>query len=142
MQLGLRTGFQSEIIFLAVADDLLHHRAQLVHLDRIDDVVLRLVVIFLRRLLEARGHLLDARVQDVGKAHQHGCRYVAQEQVVHDLLQVHLYAVLSRRSHDVAFLVDMIIVDAPAADAIELAGVLNAPFSHGSKNTDYLISIR
>jgi hypothetical protein len=42
VELGLGTGFQSQVVFLAVADDFLHHRAHLIHLDGVDDEILAL----------------------------------------------------------------------------------------------------
>ena len=82
MQFGLGTSLQSKIELLAVADDLLNHRAHLIHFNRIDNKILRLVAIFLSRLSETTGNLLNPVVEDVGKANQHGSRHVTQLQFV------------------------------------------------------------
>ena len=47
MEFWLRPCLQTEVELLAMLDDLLHHRTDLVHLDRIDDEVLGIVTIFL-----------------------------------------------------------------------------------------------
>ena len=64
-------------------DNLLYHRLHLIDLNRIYDKVFGLVVIFLGCFLEAAGSLLNAVVEDVGKAKQHGGRDIAQCQFVH-----------------------------------------------------------
>ena len=74
MQFGLTACFQADVELLAVSDDFLHHLPHLVHLDGINDEIGALVLIFLGRLLEAAGNLVDAVVQDVGETQQHrGC---------------------------------------------------------------------
>ena len=130
MQFGLGAGFQSQVIAFAVADDFLHDGAHLVHLDGEDDEVLGLVVVLLGSLAEALVGLLDAVVEDVGEAQQYGSRDVARGQLVHDLLEVYLHAVLLGGDIDVAFLVDAKVVDSPALDVIELFRVFDSPFFH------------
>ena len=64
---------ESEVIFFSVADDFLHDGSHLVHLDGIDDEVLRLVVICLRCFVEAVRCLFDSVVKDVRESEEHGC---------------------------------------------------------------------
>ena len=68
MKFGLGTRFKSQIVALAVTDNLLDDRAHLVDLHREDDEMLPLVVVFLACLAEALVCLLDAVVKDVGEA--------------------------------------------------------------------------
>ena len=110
MQLRLRARFQSQVVALAVADDFLYDGPHLVDLDGEDDEVLALVLVLLRRLAEALVGLLDSVVEDVGEAEQDGSRNMARRQLVHDLLEVHLHAVLLGCDIDVPFLVDAEVV--------------------------------
>ena len=88
MQFGFGACFQSEIEFLAVADNLLDHRTHLIHLNGIDNKILRLVAVLFRRLSETTGNLLNPVVKNVGKAHQHGRRHVTQLQFVDQVFQI------------------------------------------------------
>ena len=130
MELRLGTRFQSQVVLLSVADDFLHHRTNLIHLDRIDDEVLGRVAVFFRGILETSCRLLNTVVDDVGETNQHRGCYIAQREVVHHLFQVNFHSVLPWSGNNVSFVVDVEIVHAPAANAIQLTGVFNAPFSH------------
>ena len=90
VQLGLRAGLYAEVELPSVRDDFLHHGLHLVHLDGIYHVVLAFVVVFLGGFLEAAPRLLDAVVENVGEAKQHGSGDVAKLQLVHHLAQVDL----------------------------------------------------
>ena len=136
MELRLGTGFQTKIELTSVRDDLLHHRLHLVHLDRIDDVVLPLVVIFLLSLVEAAGRLFNSVVQDVGETQQHRRRDIAQSQFVHHITQVNLSIVFTGRHIDVAFVVDLEIGSSPAIDVVEFPRVFYRPLLHFS-NQEY-----
>ena len=74
MQFRFRTRLQSEIEFLSVADNLLHHRAHLVDLNRIDNKVLRLITVFFGCLFKAGRHLFNTIIQNIRKTHQRGSR--------------------------------------------------------------------
>ena len=128
----LRARFQSQVVALAVADDFLYDGLHLVDLDGEDDEVLALVLVLLRRLAEALVGLLYSVVEDVGEAEQDGSRHMARRQLVYDLLEVHLHAVLLGCDIDVPFLVDAEVVDSPAFDVVELLRVLNTPLFHAS----------
>ena len=130
MELGLAACLEAEVVAFAVADDLLHDGPHLVDLDGEDDEVLGLVGILLGSASEALVGLLDAVVEDVGEAQQHGCRDVACGKLIDDVLQIHLHAVLLWCHIDVTFLVDAEIVDSPAFDVVEFLGVFDAPFLH------------
>ena len=130
VQFGLRTRFNTQVELAAVRDNFLHHGLHLVHLDGIHHIVLSLVVILLGGFLEAAPRLLDTVVEDVGEAQQHRCRHVAQLQLVHHLAQVNLRGVLAGSDIHVASVVDAEVVCAPAADVVQLAGVVDGPFLH------------
>ena len=130
MQFGLRSGLQSEVELASVADDLFHHRLHLVHLDGVDDEVLPLVVVFLLGLLKATGRLLDAVVEDVGEAQQHGRGHIAQRQFVHHVAQVYLRVVFTRRHKDITFLVDTKVRGSPSVDVVKFLGVFYCPLLH------------
>ena len=67
MQLRLRASFQSEVVALAVTDNLLNDRSHLVYLDREDDEMLALVLVLLCGFAEALVGLLNTVVEDVGE---------------------------------------------------------------------------
>ena len=94
VKLRFRAGFKTDIVFVAVAYDLLNHGAHLVDLDRIDDEVLGLVFILPGCFLEAVGNLADPVVEDVWKAQKQRRVHVAELERVHNLLYVDRSATL------------------------------------------------
>ena len=107
-----------------------NHRLHLVDLDRIDRITFALEAIFLACLLEALGHALDAVVQNVGETEEYRSLNVSQRQFVHNLAQIHLYAVFFWSHHNVTLLVDVEIIDTPSVDIVQLSAILNMPFLH------------
>ena len=67
MKFGLGTSLKSQIVALAMTDNLLDNRAHLVDLHREDDEMFALVLVLLACLPEALVSLLDAVVKDVGE---------------------------------------------------------------------------
>ena len=132
MELGLGTGFQAQIVTLAMADDFLHHGSHLVDLDGEDDEMLALVVVFLFGFAEAFIGLLDAVVQYVGESQQHGCGHVACRQAVNHLLEIYLHAVLLGRHIHVSLLIDAEVAYSPALYVVQLFRVFYSPFLHFS----------
>ena len=130
VELGLGACLETEVVALAVAYDFLYDGPHLVDLDGEDDEVLGLVVVLLGGLAEALVGLLDAVVEDVGEAQEHGCCDVPRCELVDDFLEVDLHAVFLGRDVDVALVVDAEIVDSPALDVVELFRVFDAPFFH------------
>jgi hypothetical protein len=130
-QLGLGAGLEADPQRRAVLDDLLHHVALLVHLDRVHAPVHTLVPVLGHRLLEAPGDALHARGQDVREADQHRLAQPAALEVLHQLEQVDLVAAVAARSHrDVSRLVDREEARAPGRDAVQLEAVLDGPTAH------------
>ena len=68
VKFGFGTRFQSQVVAFAVANNLLHDRAHLVDLHGVDNEVVSLVVVLFFCLDKALGRLLDAVVEDIGKA--------------------------------------------------------------------------
>ena len=130
VQFGLGACFEAQVVAFAVADDFLHDGPHLVDLDGEDDEVFALVVVLFARLAEAFVGLLNAVVEDVGEAKEYGSRDVACSQLVDDLFQVYLYAVLLGCDIDVPLFVDAKVIDSPTLDVVEFLGVLNAPLFH------------
>ena len=106
MKLRLGTSLQAKVVFLAVADDLFHHGAHLIHFNRIDDEVLGLVFILFCSLAEAGGDLFDTTVQDVWETYEHRGRDIAKLKLVYQLLQVDLCPVFARGDHHMTFVID------------------------------------
>ena len=73
MQFWLRTRFQTQVELLAMLDDFLHHGANLIDLNGVNDEVLPIVAILIGSLLEAGGSLLNTVIDDVRESHQHRC---------------------------------------------------------------------
>jgi hypothetical protein len=100
----------------------------LVHLDREDANIAALVVVLadggVERLVQLRKPLFD----DLAEAHQHGQINAAQDELIHQLLQVNGPAGLFRRMNgEVAFLVDREKAFAPTRDVVEFGGVAYRP---------------
>ena len=130
MELRLRAGFEPEIVTLSVADNFLYDRAHLVDLHREDDEVLGLIVVFLGSLAEALVRLLNPVVENIREAQQYGSGDMACGQLVDNVLQIDLHAILLRGHINMALLVNTKVIDSPAFDVVELFGVFNAPFLH------------
>ena len=138
MEFGFGTSLQTEVVFLSVADDLLYHRTNLIDLDRVDDEGFSCIAVFFRCILKAGCSLLDTVVDDVGKADQHRGCHITKREFVHHFFQINFHSILAWSGNNMPFVVDVEIVHSPAADAIELAGVFNAPFSHNSVDIERL----
>lgn len=67
MQFRLGACLQPDVVLVAVAHYLAHHRLHLVHLDGVDYIVLALILVFARRTSEAFGNLADTVVENVGE---------------------------------------------------------------------------
>ena len=67
MQLGLTTSLKTKIVSLAMADNLLYHGTHLINLNRIDDEMLTLVVVFLSSHTKTCIRLLDSTIKNIRK---------------------------------------------------------------------------
>ena len=74
VQLRLGPGFEADVVRPAEFYDFFHHLALLVHLDRVDAVVLAFVVVFLDGVLENGGQAVDAGAQNIGEPEKDGQR--------------------------------------------------------------------
>ena len=120
MKFRLRPGFQPEIEFLSMADNLLNHRAHLINLNRIDDKVLRFIAVFLSGLSKTRRSLLNPIVQNIGKTYQHRSRYVSQLQLIHQFFQIDADTVFTRCHHYMTFVIDTKVRSAPTCNVVKL----------------------
>ena len=130
MKFRLGACLQTEVVALAVADNLLHHWAHLVDLYREDDKALSFEVILLGCLLKTRSRLLYAAVENVGETQQHGRFGAVSHQVVNEFLEVYLHLVLARSDIYMPLLVYAKEVHSPASDVVELLRVFYSPFCH------------
>ncbi len=127
-QLGLGADFEAETELLAVAVDLLHDQALLVHLDGEHGGVAILVVVLVDGLLEGGMQVLQPMRQDVGETHHHRSGEVAGPQPLDDFEQIDVAPGLRVGPHDeVAVLVDREVALAPRVHVIQIEGVGNAP---------------
>ena len=115
MQFRFRTRLQSEIEFLSVADNLLHHRAHLVDLNRIDNKVLRLITVFFGCLFKAGRHLFNTIIQNIRKTHQRGSRYIS-----------------TRCNNNMTFVINTKVRGSPTCNVVEFLRIFNTPLSHFS----------
>ena len=120
MQFRFGAGFKTEIEFLSVTDNLLDHRAHLIHFNRVDDKVLGFIAVLFRCLFKAFGYLFDAVVQNIGEAKQHRSCHVTQLQLVYQFFQIHLYTVFAGFDNYVPVLIDTKVRSAPAGDVVKL----------------------
>ncbi len=87
-QLGLRAGFEAELVGAAVLENFFHHLALLVDLDRIDAAVAAFVAVLGDGVLKRLVHFAQAVLQDFAEADQDGQRDAAQLQIVDQLLEI------------------------------------------------------
>ena len=78
MKFRFGTGFQSEIEFLSVADNLFYHRTHLVDLNGIDDKILGFITVLFGSLLKTGRHLFNTVVQNIRETQQHGRCHIPQ----------------------------------------------------------------
>ena len=130
VQLGLRAGLEAEVELAPVADNLLDDGLHLVNLDGIDDEVLPLETVFVRRFLETAPRFLNPVVEDVGEAEQHRRGNVPERKFVHHVVKVYLHVVLARGDIHIAALVDAEVGCSPPADVVKLVRVFDSPFLH------------
>ncbi len=136
MKLGLGAGLQADVEFLAVRHNLLHHRAHLVHLYRVNHKILRLVAILLGRMPETVRDFLHTVVEDVREAQEHRRGDVLKLELIHHLAQIHRHEPLAGGHADMAAVVNREILPSPSGDVVKLGTVFNTPFSHLSNGEE------
>ena len=121
LQLRLGPALEPDARRLAEGNDLLHHVALLVDLDRIDRGVAAVVLEFLHGGLESRIERFDARTQDVGEPEQHGERDALRFEISREFVEVEraVGALLVRANNDMPLFVDVEETVAPTFDIIK-----------------------
>ena len=130
MEFRLRTRFKSEVVFLTMRNNFLNDRTHLIHLNREDDKVVALEIIFFTCLYKAFVGLLDTVIKNVREAKENGRLNMARCQFVNHFLKIYLYTILTGRNVHVTLIVDAKIVYAPSFDVVELFRIFNSPFTH------------
>ena len=130
VQLGFGASLYAQVELLSVRDNFLDYRLYLIDLDRIDNIILSLVVVFLSRFLKATPSLLNTIVQNIREAQQYRRRHITQGQFIHHFTQVYLRTVLAGGHIDITLLVDAEIGSSPTVDVVEFLRVVNGPFLH------------
>ena len=130
MEFGFRTGFQSQIEFLTMTNDFFYYRTHLVYLDRINDKILGLIPILIRCLLKAVRDFFNTIIQNIRKTDQHRSCHIPQLQLIDQLFQVDLNAVLTRSYHYMTFVIDTKVRSSPPCYVVEFFRIFNTPFSH------------
>src|SRR5699024_3754380 len=113
MEFGFGTGFQSQIEFLTMTNDFFYYRTHLVYLDRINDKILGLIPILIRCLLKAVRDFFNTIIQNIRKTDQHRSCHIPQLQLIDQLFQVDLNAVLTRSYHYMTFVIDTKVRSSP-----------------------------
>ena len=127
-QLRLRSGFEAKLILAAVLEDFFHHLPLLIHLDRVDAAVTRLVVMLGDGVLKGLVHLAQPVLQNFAEADQDGQRDAAQLQVVDQLFEIDAARRVLVGAHPhVAVGPDREVAFAPTSDIVELAGLGDRP---------------
>ncbi len=130
VEFRLGASFKTYVIFIAVTDNFLYHRAHLVHLDRVYDEVFAGVFILFGSFVETIGYFPDSVVKYVGKSQEQRGVDIAQLQSVHYLFEVDRGTALLGSHLCVTLFVDREIFKTPARNVVYFRGVFDAPFSH------------
>ena len=130
MEFRFGTGFQSEIELLSVADNLFHHRAHLVDLNRINYKVLGFITILFGRLFKAGRHLFNTVVQNIRKTYQHGRSHITQLQLIDQFFQIDSHSVSTRCNNYMTFVINTKVRGTPTCDVVEFLRIFNTPLSH------------
>ena len=102
-----------------MGDNLLNHGLHLVHLNGIDDKVLGFEVVFCLCFLETTKRFLYPVVENIRETEQYRCRNITQGKLVHDVAQVDLSVVFTRRYIDITILIDAKIRGSPTINVVE-----------------------
>ena len=131
MKFRLRTGFKTDVELFTVANDFFKNRALLVHLDREYVVERSLVSIFLNRLVEALIDFFNAHIENIREADEQRCRHVSKIEFLHQLVKINCRTLVTKRTDSrMSFFVNVEVIDAPPADVIKIAGIVDTPIFH------------
>ena len=124
----LAADFQAEVVRLAGIENFLHDFAELVHLDGKHAAILALKIKFRDGALKRLVNRLNAMPQNILKANEQWKFQPATFGFFNDVRDVHARArVLQGFGDDVAGVVDVKILRAPALDVVEVARGINVP---------------
>ncbi len=127
-QFRLAADFEAEIKRLARVENFLHDFAQLVHLDRKHAAIFALKIKFRDGVLKRLVDGLDAVAQNILKADEQRKFQPAAFRLLDHVGEVHRRArVLQRLGDDMAGVVDVKILRAPALDVVKRAGGFDVP---------------
>ena len=130
LRLGARLQADTLAIFTG-PQDLVHHPALLVHLDRVHRRIAALVLIGLDGLTEGPGQQLHPLAQNPGKARQHRRPQPGRPAVFQHRFQRGLAALLAIGPHtQLALVVDTEVAVAPAIHVIDVAGGYGRSVGH------------
>jgi hypothetical protein len=142
LQLRLAPHLQPHSMWPAEVQDFLHHMPLLVHLDRVDQRVLAVVLGLLDGDGEALRQALDTGAQDVGEAEQERQSHPLRLQVLRQLVQVERALRFVGRVHgDAPRLVDAEEADTPPLHVVEVERVLDCPIA-GDDRLCRLVQVR
>ncbi len=134
-QLRLAPGLEADVVQRARVHDLLHHFAELVHLDRKNAAITPAISRLLDRRRECLADRLDAMPQQILKTQHHRkAQPVLAPRLVDDFHDVDRRRRIARRRHlDIAARIDRKIAESPAVDIVERSGGGNIPrLLHGA----------
>ncbi len=141
-ELGLRAGFEAEIIFFAGVEDLLDHFAELVDLDREDAAVAAIVVFFLDGVTEGFVDLRHAIAEQVLDADRERGLQAGGFDFLDDVRDADLAVVTFRVHAEVTLRVHGEVVTSPSFEAVVFFGVFGSPglrFAHVGREVDFFI---
>ena len=127
-QFRLAADFEAEIKRLARVENFFHDFAELVHLDRKHAAIFSLIIKFRDGILKRLVDGLDAMAKNILEADEQRKFQPATLRLLDHVGDVHGRArVLQRLGDDVAGVVDVKILRAPALDVVKRAGGFDAP---------------
>ncbi len=127
-QLRLGAGFEAEMIGAAETENFFDNLPLLIYLDRVNAAVAALIAVLADGEIECLVHLLQAMLQNVGKADQNRQRYSPPFEGVDELLQVNgSVRFLCGVNEQIAVLANREVPLAPTRDIVKLRRVIEGP---------------
>src|SRR5205814_6601542 len=127
-ELAFAAYFQSEIVGFACVQNLFHHFAQLIDLDRKNAAIFALITELADGILKGAINRFHTMTENILKPNEERKFEPASFRLLNDIGQVHRSTrILQGRGDDMACFVDVKIPGAPAVDIIEVTSTLDVP---------------
>ena len=127
-QFRLRADLKTEPVLRTAFADVVHHATLLVHLDRVDGVVLTLVAVLLDRHIKRVVEIAQTTMQEIGEVQEDGRSQTALAKTLHDVEKVDLAAGRARWAHKyLTRLRDFEEALAPTTQVVKISRIIDRP---------------